>query len=208
MNEEKFLQIWNNICVPTIGVIIEEAGGKIEFDLAKREGIFAIYKENRSAAKKFLRDGADQLLDRHKVVSCFQGAIIGASPLVPRKDIVFEQKDPEWVHLYLANEMLAFSASLNLMHDFVLDRATVENNNTDQVIFGKFKDKFHFPECQHVPFKVHAFRVLNYEKRHSVYNIFSWSMIFFWIEAYTRMSRIHALENSEAASLNTLNKAV
>jgi hypothetical protein len=129
----------------------------------------------------------DGRIDRHKVASIMLYSIIINKPF-EMKFLHIKQtlKSPS----ILANEVLGFNVALAIVWSFIMQDA---NEKADKLKEEIFKDGFVFPECQHDTYEAHVYKMLYYSKLNERYDIFAFSHVLFFIEAYTEIVKKQSL---------------
>jgi hypothetical protein len=182
MDKTKYDEIWERSIGPKIKRMLSKdndilfVGGQI------KEKIWLAYEQCKNNVHTYMHN-PDGRIDRHKVASVMLYSIIANSPfelkLLPLKQEVRGSSRQ-------ANEILGFHAALAIVLSFLFTDATEKSDKTK---FEIFKNGFIFPECEYEDYPTHIYKMLYYAKYNNKYDIFAFSHVLFFIEAYTELKR-------------------
>ena len=179
-------KIWENIIKPKINSMLAKDADIFLNGGQLKEKIWFTYEEYKNKVHSYMHNPNGRI-DRHKVASVMLYSIIINKPfelnLLPVKREVNSSA-------LLANEILGFNTALAIVRAFILQDAYEKADKIKQEIF---KDGFVFPECQHESYPAHVYKMLYYSKLNERYDIFAFSHVLFFIEAYTDLIKKNEL---------------
>lgn len=205
MTFKEFTEIFDESILPEI----KEISKKITFTKPKniflcRREIYDEYKKlNDLYKKQIFKKTEDVLLDRHKVASCMCGAFL--------KVCVFDFSKSELIkylkenrisvepYVFYANELIALTAATKFLSYFMVSE---KEKNGDYEAARKIIEKFPlFPETLNCKLGFWSITLYNLSQirvnepenseQYSIglehYDIYAYSMYFYWLELYFNM---------------------
>lgn len=203
MNFKKFTEIFNEAILPQINKIKNE-NPFIETKnivLCRRE-IYDSYKNLNDLYKKQIFNKTEQvLLDRHKVASCICGAFLKVSVFKKDKLIEFLEKTHKPVDSYVfyVNELIALTAATKFLSYFmILEKEKESDYNAACEIINKFPVLPSVSKCKQGFWSITLYNLSQIKvdepkdsTQYSIglehYDMYSYSMYFYWLELYFNM---------------------
>jgi len=136
MNAEK-MEYYKNELRKIIGILVSKSK-RLVGDYNKIDEIFSYYEKYRSYIHKHMSD-PNALIDRHKIAAAFFCAILKSKPISYIPDS--SGKDPIFCELR-ANEQAAFLFGLQILQDYIADKAINSDSADDKEIY---KQIIHIP---------------------------------------------------------------
>ena len=175
-------RIWERSIKPKIDRMLAADSNNFFVERQVKERIWRTYEEYKNAVHSYMHN-PDGRIDRHKVASVMLYSVIVNKPFEVR---LLSEKEEVNVSSLLANEILGFHTALAIVLSFLLEDA---NERSDRNKIEIFKNSFVYPKCQHDSYAANVYKMLYYSKLNGCYDIFAFSHVLFFIEAYTELSR-------------------
>jgi len=185
MDINTYERLWENIIKPKIDNMLSN-DDDIVFNERQpgllKESVWLTYEDYKNKVHTYMHN-PDGRIDRHKIASVMLYSIIINKPFELK---YLHAKQVLKSSSLLANEILGFYVALAIVRSFILQDASEKSDKNRQEIFN---DGFAFPECQHDSYPAHVYKMLYYAKLNERYDIFAFSHVLFFIEAYTELVR-------------------
>ena len=182
MDKVVYESLWDLSFKPKIDRMLTSDDGIFFVEGQIKEKIWLTYEECKTTIHTYMHN-PDGRIDRHKVASVMLYSILKNKPF---ELILSPSKHEVKSSSFLANEILGFHAALAIVWSFIITDA---NEKSDKIRIEIFKDKFILPKCQYDDYQTHVYKMLYYAKYNNHYDIFAFSHILFFIEAYTELKR-------------------
>ncbi|WP_461255610.1 hypothetical protein [Treponema sp. R80B11-R83G3] len=186
MDINTYERLWENIIKPKINEMLSNDDDIIFNDGQFKERVWLTYEEYKNKVHTYMHN-PDGRIDRHKIASVMLYSIIINKPFELK---YLHAKQMLKSSSFIANEILGFHVALAIVWSFILQDANDKSDKNKQEIFNR---GFVFPECQHDSYPTHVYKMLYYSKLNNCYDIFAFSHVLFFIEAYTELVRKHEL---------------
>ncbi|MCL2440551.1 MAG: hypothetical protein FWD14_02305 [Treponema sp.] len=179
-------EIWNKIINPKIVRMTSEDEDLLFIGTHVKEKIWLTYEKYKNSVHTYMHN-PDGRIDRHKVASVMLFSIITNKPF----DVKFLHGNQNLKgSTILANEILGFNSAISIVWSFIMSEAEQTSNSNKIELF---KNNFVFPVCEHDTYEANVFKMLYYAKHNDCYDIFAFSHVLFYIEAYTELVRKNEL---------------
>ena len=182
MDFAEYEKIWEQSIKPKIDRMSSSDDDILFIGEHVKEKIWLTYEDYKNTVHTYMYN-PDGLIDRHKIASVMLYSIIINRPFELK---YLSSKQQVRGSALMANEILGFNTALAILWSFLLKDA---NKKSDKIKIEIFENGFIFPTCEYDDYPTHVYKMLYYAKHNNKYDIFAFSHVLFFIEAYTELKR-------------------